>query len=145
MRRFRNIAGLFGAAIGLITLLYVAWQFATYGRLSSEMADVLRSELSTMNAPDGVTLLKRGASWEPGWARASEYYKSPLSHEEIAHYYATLLAGQHWTSGPMARTRPLTKVALVYHKEDREFRLTFAAPGSEATYEVTLLWVHSSQ
>jgi hypothetical protein len=142
MKGLRTTVSIIGAWIGLVTLLYIGVQFATKGPQSSRMAQTLSAEIAAFKPPGAATFVNRETAWEPGWARASEYYKTSLSPAQIQQHYSIELVSQGWAAGPMPRTRPLTKVAAVYHKDDREFRLSFAPPGSERTYEISLLWGH---
>lgn len=142
MNRFQKTVGIIGAFIGLVTALYIVLQFATKGGESSRMSHVLDAEVTAFTPPATATLVRRNVAWEPGRAHATEYYNVALSPEAIKKSYVDQLVSRGWVPGPMPLTRPLTEVAVVYHKDDREFRLSFGPPNGGWIYSISLMWGH---
>jgi hypothetical protein len=104
------------------------------------MAKVLDVESRVLKPPPAVALIDRHVVWKPGYAIVIQDYKTSLPPNEIEAYYATMMKSQGWMRGARAKTRPLTAVAMVYHHNEREFRLSFGFPGDIGSYSTSLMW-----
>jgi len=142
MKGARTAFGILVTVVGAATLLYIAWQYLSGGREAARMAGVLAAEASAFRPPPAAILVTRDVAWEPGRAHVTEYYNTSLPLDTVRDYYSTQLRSLGWSSGPLTSTRSLAEVALVYHKADREFRVSFGSPTSGWTYETSLMWGH---
>src|SRR5207302_2048944 len=136
----RSILTVAVIAIGIVTILYIGTQFLIHGPAAAHTATALDAEIRSIRPPTAATLVKHQVSWKPGRALATESYGTSLSRQDIQDYYSDALRSRGWISGPGSKSKPLGGFALVYHKNDREFHLSFSDSGRRL-YTISLLWI----
>src|SRR4051812_10948321 len=122
---FRTILNVIVIAIGLFTVVFIASQLVVRGPAAAREARALDVEIRSIHPPATAVQVKRNVSWKPGRALASEYYETPQSQTDIRNYYAAALPLQGWLPGAGPKSGLLSGIAMVYHKNNREFHLSF--------------------
>ena len=136
----RSILTVVITAIGVLTVLYIGEQFLFHAPAAAHTAAALDLEIRSIRPPNAAALVKHRISWKPGRALATESYETSLARQDIQDYYSGALRSQGWISGPGKKNWPLGGIALVYHKNDREFHLSFSDSGRRL-YTISLLWI----
>jgi hypothetical protein len=136
----RNIGIMSAVSVGLFTLLYIAWQYASAGPEAARIEKSLQSDLVNIASPNGANIVTRDSGWEPHQAHASMYYRTGLPITAIEDYYNQELPRLGWRRGARAaKERPRPSI-LIYHKGDREFSLTLGSEDAGWTYSTALVW-----
>jgi hypothetical protein len=136
----RSILTIFATVVGALTVLYIGAQFLIHGPAASRAATALDLEIRSIQPPNATTLVRHQVSWKPGRALATESYRTSLSRQDVQGYYSSTLSSQGWISGPGSKRWPRSGISLVYHKNDREFHLSFGESG-RGPYTISLLWI----